>query len=109
VVVDRPGAQPKGNKPGAWGSPPSAFLQAEFGVGSPRKPASGQVSGKRVHKPIAIITLNNVISPELTHAYHAKKALYTVILELDDPKSSRTGSVGSKHTLRGVVVTRIAK
>jgi hypothetical protein len=32
-----------------------------------------------------------------------------VVLELDDPKSSRTWPGGSKQTLRGVVVTRIAK
>jgi type VI secretion system Hcp family effector len=99
----------KGTSPAKGGSPPSALLQAELGVGTPRDPASGQVSGKRVHKPVIIITPNSVLSPELTHAYLTKKALDAVILELDDPKSSRTGSEGSKHTLRGVVVTRIAK
>lgn len=83
-------------------------LAYDWGIVSPRDPASGQATGKRMHKPFVVTKRIDKTTPHLVArcatGEHIKKA--TLILR-------RTGAQGAMETfikieLRNVLVTSIA-
>jgi len=69
-----------------------------FGVISPRDPATGQVTGKRQHQPIVFTKEWGVSSPQFLEAAYTNETLTTVLFEVYT--TSPTGIQRVDHTVK---------
>lgn len=85
-----------------------AGLSFDYTVVSPRDPASGQATGKRIHKPIRIMKAWGASSTQLFSALTTNEPLTAVVIDFFSTNSS--GMVVLDHTVKltNAFVTSIA-